>query len=46
MGCPENNCKPEDIMAAASAPCGQFMNGDKQGAQQGLCLTMAYQDSD
>jgi len=43
MGCPEHNCKPEDIMAAAKAPCGQFMNGDKQGAAR-LVFDMAYQD--
>ena len=43
MGCPENNCKPEDIMAAAKAPCGQFMKGDKQGAAR-LVFDMAYQD--
>lgn len=37
------NCKPEDIMAAASAPCGGFMKGSNMGASQ-LVFDMAYQD--
>ena len=43
MGCNNLNCKPEDIMAAASAPCGQFMKGDNQQAET-LVFDMAYQD--
>lgn len=43
MGCNNLNCKPEDIMAAASAPCGQFMKADNQEAEK-LVYDMAFND--
>ena len=45
MGCNQDrlNCTPEEIMAAASQPCGQFMKGDNMQAEQHV-FDMAYND--
>ena len=45
MGCNSDrlNCTPEEIMAAASAPCGQFMNGDNLGAVQNV-FDLSFKD--
>ncbi len=37
------NCSPEDIMAAASMPCGQFVKGDNMQAEQHV-YDLAYRD--
>lgn len=45
MGCNQDrlNCTPEEIMAAASAPCGQFIKPDNMQAEQHV-FDMAYND--
>ena len=37
------NCTPEEIMVAASLPCGQFLKGDNMQAEQ-LVFDLAYND--
>ena len=37
------NCTPEEIMAAASAPCGQFMKADNLQSEQNV-FDLAYND--
>tara|TARA_R110001592_G_scaffold250497_2_gene513114 strand:+ start:10435 stop:11205 length:771 start_codon:yes stop_codon:yes gene_type:complete len=45
MACNTNrlNCTPEEVMMAASMPCGEFVNADKLQAEQ-LVYDLAYRD--
>ena len=45
MACNTNrlNCSPEEVMMAASLPCGEFVNADKLQAEQ-LVYDLAYRD--